>query len=152
MQLATYLGLVKNAEKQLALAFEMIAKKHSTDIEVLHSCKLLSRWSKDHVENLKMQIEKYGQKKADEPKHLASVLLKTKMGSLGLLRDLHGLWLLVCEVEMCYIIVSQAAKALRDKDLELMCEQFCEYANRQKIWLQTKIKNSASQTLVVAES
>ena len=152
MQLPAYLGLAKSAEEQLARAFEMIGKKHATDIEVLHGCKLLSSWSKDHVENLKLQIEKYGEKNIDEPKHLASVLLKTKIGSLGLLRDLHGLWLLACEVEMCYIIVSQAAKALRDKDLELMCEQFCEYANRQKIWLQTKIKNSASQTLVVAES
>jgi hypothetical protein len=152
MQLPIYLGLVKNAEEQLALAFEMIGKKHATDIEVLHGCKLLSRWSKDHVENLKLQIEKYGEKNIDEPKHLASVLLKTKMGSLALLRDLHGLWLLACEVEMCYMIIPQAAKALRDKELELMCEQFCEYTNRQKAWLQTKIRNSASQILVVADS
>jgi hypothetical protein len=152
MQLPTYLGLAKNAEEQLALAFETIGKKHATDIDVLQTCKLLSAWSKDHVENLKLQIEKYGQKNSSEPKHLASVVLKTKMGSLGLLRDLHGLWLMACEVEMCYIILSQAAKALRDKALELMCEQFCEYTNRQKMWLQTKIKTSASQTLVVADS
>ena len=150
MQLPVYLGLAKSAEEQLAMAFEAIGKKHATDIEVLQSCKVLSSWSKDHAENLSLQIEKYGQKNANEPKHLASVLLKTKMGSLALLRDLHGLWLLACETEMCYIIISQAAKALRDRELELMCEQFCEYTNRQKAWLQTKIKTSASQILVVA--
>ena len=152
MQLPTYLGLAKNAEEQLALAFHMIGKKHASDIEVLQTCKVLSSWSKDHAENLKLHIEKYGQENINEPKRLASALLKVRMGPLALLRDLHGLWLLACEAEMCYVIISQAAKALRDKELELACEQFCEYTNRQKAWLQTKIKTSASQILVVAGS
>ena len=152
MQLPIYLALAKTAEEQLALAFEMIGKKHAVEIDVLHNCKLLSSWSKDHAENLKAQMEKYGEKKINEAKDISSALFNTKMGSLALLRDLHGLWLLACEVEMCYIILSQAAKALRDRELELLSEQCCEHTGRQKAWLQTKIKTAASQILVVAES
>ena len=150
MQLQHYLGLVESAEEYLANAFEKTGRKHAVDIDVLQACKTLASWSRDHVENIRLQIEKYGRKKDDEPGDLSSVLLKSRMGAMGLLRDLHGLWLMTCEVEMCYIIIGQAAKALRDKDLELLCEQNCTYTNRQKAWLQTKIRTSSSQTLVAS--
>jgi hypothetical protein len=143
--------MAKKAEEQLANSFEYVGKTHATDIDVLQACKLLASWSKDHVENLISQIEKYATEKNDAPKNLTSIHFKAGTGALDLFRDLHGLWLLTCDVEMCYIIISQAAKALRDKDLELACEQFCTYSNRQKAWLQTKIKTSASQVLVVAD-
>lgn len=150
MQLPHYLGITIKAEEELASCLEKATLKHATDIDVMTTCKILASWSKDHVENLKLKSEKYGVKKHDEPSQLASIALKTKMGSLGLLRDMHGLWLMACEVEMCYIILSQAAKALRDKELILLCEEYCGFTNRQKAWLQTKIKTSASQTLVAA--
>lgn|SRR6476660_1844588 len=152
MQLPVYLGLAINAEEELADAFKMIAKKHATEVEVVRNCKLLSGWSTEHVENLKMQVEKYGEKNIHQANHISSNLFKTKPGSLGVLRDLHGLWLLACEVEMCYMVLSQGAKALRDSELELMSEQYCEYTGRQKVWLQTKIKSSASQVLIGAGS
>lgn len=152
MQVANYLGLIRRAEEKLAEAFERVGKQHAVEIDVLHMCKLFSSWSLDHVENLKLLVEKYGEKKNDEPKELSSVLIETRMGALGLLRDLQGLWLMASEVEMCYIILNQAAQALRDKELELSCRQFGTKTHRQKSWLLTKIKHAASQTLVVAES
>lgn len=152
MQVANYLGLVRRAEEQLSKAFEMVGKQHALEIDVLQMCKLFSSWSKDHAENIQLLIEKYGEKKDDESKDLMSALIETRMGALGLLRDLQGLWLMASEVELCYIILLQAAQALRDKELEMSCRQFGTFTHRQKSWLHTKIKHAASQTLVVAES
>ena len=151
MQVANYLGLVRRAEEQLAEAFKTVGHKHAAEIDVLQMCMLFASWSKDHVENIKLLIEKYGDKKYDEPKELASAVIETKMSALGLLRDLQGLWLLAGEVELCYIILSQAAQALRDKELEMSCRQFGTFTHRQKSWLLTKIKHTASQALVVVQ-
>jgi hypothetical protein len=152
MQIANYLGLVRRAEEKLAEAFERVGKQHAVEIDVLYMCKLFESWSLDHAENLKLLIEKYGERKDDEPKDLSSALIKTRMGALGMLRDLQGLLLMASEVEICYIILNQAAQALKDKELELSCRQFGTRTHRQKSWLLTKIKHAASQTLVVAES
>jgi hypothetical protein len=152
MQVANYLGLIRRAEENLAAAFERVGKQHAVEIDVLQMCKLFASWSKDHAENIKLLIEKYGEKKDDEPEDLLSALIETRMGALGMLRDLQGLWLMASEVELCYIILNQAAQALRDKELELSCRQFGTFTYRQKSWLLTKIKHASSQTLVVAES
>jgi hypothetical protein len=152
MQIANYLGLIRRAEEKLAEAFERVGKQHAVEIDVLQMCKLFASWSLDHAENIRLLIEKYGEKKDDEPKDLSAALFEMRMGALGMLRDLQGLWLMAGEVELCYIILNQAAQALRDKELELSCRQFGTQTYRQKSWLLTKIKHAASQTLVAAES
>jgi len=152
MQVANYLGLIRRAETHLAEAFEKVGHEHALEIDVLQMCKLFASWSKDHAENIKLLIEKYGEKKDDEAKDLFAAVIETRMGALGMLRDLQGLWLMASEVEMCYIILNQAAQALGDKELEMSCRQFGTFTHRQKAWLLTKIKHSASQTLVVAQS
>ena len=152
MQLSNYLGLIRRAETKLAEAFERVGKQHAVEIDVLQMCKLFASWSLDHAENLKLLIEKYGEKKDDEPDDLFSALIETRTGALGLLRNLQGLWLMVNEVEITYTIILQAAQALRDGELEMSCRQFGMYTHRQKLWLHTKIKHAASQTLVVASA
>lgn len=152
MQVADYLGLLRSAEEQLATAFETVGKQHAVEIDVLQMCKLFSSWSLNHAENIKQLIEKYGEEKDDEPADLYAALIETRMGALGLLRNLHGLWLMASEVEMCYMILLQAAQALRDTELELSCRQFGTETYRQKSWLTTRIKHAASQALVVAET
>jgi hypothetical protein len=152
MQVANYLGLIRRAEEQLAEAFEKAGRQHALEIDVLQMCKLFASWSKDHAENIQLLTKKYGEKKDDEPHDLFSAVIETRTGALGMLRDLQGLWLMASEVEMCYIVLLQAAQALRDKELELSCRQFGTFTHRQKSWLLTRIKHAASQTLVVAES
>jgi hypothetical protein len=152
MQVANYLGLTLNAEEQLADAFQSVGNRHTTEIDVLQTCKLFSSWSLDHAENLKPFIKQYGEKKEDEASALSDALFEKRMGALGLLRDLQALWLMTCEVEICYKVLLKAAPALRDKELELGCRQFLEQTLRQKAWLLTRISHSASQTLVVANT
>jgi len=152
MNVAQYISLVYTAEQKLSDAFERVAKQHSLEPDVLQLCKKFSTWSLDHVENIKKLTARYGEKSDDEPEDIYDALFdKPRMGAMGLLRDLHGLWLLANEVKLCWTILYQAAQALRDPELEMSCLQFGEQTNRQIAWLLTKIKQAAAQVLVVAE-
>jgi len=152
MKVARYVSLVHRAEQKLADAFERVAMQHSLEPDVLQMCKKFRSWCLDHVENLKKLTDRFGDKKDDEPEDIYDALFdKPRMGAMGLLRDLHGLWLLANEVKLCYVVLHQAAQALRDEELELSCLQLGEQTNRQVEWLLTKIKQSAAQVLVVTE-
>lgn len=152
MKVANYVSLVYRAEQKLADAFERVGAQHSLEPDVLQLCKKFNSWCLDHVENLKVLTDRFGDKKDDEAEDIYDALFdRPRMGAMGLLRDLHGLWLLANEVKLCYTILYQAAQALRDTELEMSCLQFGEQTNRQVEWLLTKIKLSASQVLVVAE-
>jgi hypothetical protein len=152
MNVAQYISLVYRSEQKLADAFERVARQHSLEPDVLQLCKKFESWCIDHVENIKKLTDRYGEEKDDEPEDIYDALFdKPRMGAMGLLRDLHGLWLLANEVKLCWTILYQAAQALRDDELEMSCLQFGEQTNRQVTWLLTKIKQSAAQVLVVAE-
>lgn len=152
MHVGNYLGLVHNSEQQLADAFMTIANHHADEPDIYQNCQLLSSWSRQHVQALKPLIDRYSEEKSEEPEKLSKTLFEEpRTGSLALLRDLHDLWLLANEVYLCWIVLSQAAKALRDKELEAACEQFDGQTKQQISWLLTRIKQAAPQTLVVAE-
>jgi hypothetical protein len=152
MNVAQYISLVYRAEQKLADAFERVATQHSLEPDVLQLCKKFSTWCLDHVENIKKLTDRYGDDEDDEPEDIYDALFdKPRMGAMGLLRDLHGLWLLANEVKLCWTILQQAAQALRDQELEMSCLQFGEQTNRQIAWLLTKIRQSAAQVLVAAD-
>jgi ferritin-like metal-binding protein YciE len=152
MHLGTYLGIVHESEQQLVQAFKKVGKKHGKEPDILHICQKLASWSENHVKGLKKFVEKYNEKKSDEPDRLSKDLFsEPRSGSLALLRDLHDVWLLVQEVELCWKVILQAAQALRDKDLEALCQQSNDENDRQAAWLLTRIKQAAPQVLVVPE-
>ena len=151
MHIKNYLGLVHNSEKDMAKAFTLVAVHHGDEPDIRQTCEKLASWSANHVENLKPLIEKYSEEKNKEPNKLTRTLFdKPRSGSLGLLRDLHDLWLLANEVKICWIVLLQAAQALRDEELELACQQFSAQTKQQLDWLLTRIKQAAPQSLVVA--
>lgn len=152
MHLGNYLGLVHHSEQQLADAFETIAQHHGDEPDIYQNCLLLSSWSQQHVQRLKPLIDRYSEKKNEEPERLTKTLFEEpRTGSLALLRDLHDLWLLANEVYLCWIVLLQAARALQDEELETVCQQFNDETQRQISWLMTRIKHASPQTLVVAE-
>jgi hypothetical protein len=152
MHLANYLGLVHDSEKDLAKAFLKVAKHHRDEPDIFQMCQKLASWSEDHVSNLKKFVDRYSENKSSEPDKLKKTLFsKPRSGSLALVRDLHDLWLLANEVQLCWIVILQAARSLRDKELELACQQFDGQTQKQLSWLLTRIKQAAPQALVVAE-
>jgi hypothetical protein len=151
MHVGNYLGILHRSEQDLADAFKTIADHHGEEPDVYNMCKLLASWSEEHVEDIKPLVDRYSEEKSDEPDRLKQSLFEQpRSGSLALVRDLHDLWLLANEIHLCYIILLQAARALRDLEMEKICQQFDEQTERQILWLLTRIKQAAPQALVVA--
>ncbi|MGI2905225.1 hypothetical protein [Tolypothrix sp. VBCCA 56010] len=151
MHVGNYLGLVHHSEQQLSNALMMVASHHGDEPDITQTCKLLASWSRANIESLKPLIERYAEEKSDEPERLTQVLFKEpRTGSLALLRNLHDLWLLANEVQLCWMVLLQAAKALRDKELEATCVSCSGQTKRQVAWLMSRIQQAAPQTLVVA--
>ncbi|QJX47729.1 molybdopterin oxidoreductase [Hymenobacter taeanensis] len=151
MNLAHYIGLLENSEKQLTEAFEYVANKHKDEVDIEQVCLKLSAWSREHHGRIMPFVEKYSEDHESEPASLKRDLFtKKRRGSLALLRDLHDLWLLTQEAQLCWIVIRQAALGLRDEDLK-SCYQFCNTrTKRQAEWLLGRIKQAAPQTLLVA--
>lgn len=151
MHVGNYLGLAHNSEQQLADAFRTIADHHGDEPDIYQTCQLLASWSQNHVQALKPLIDRYSEHKSDEPEQLSKTLFEEpRTGSLALVRDLHDLWLLANEVHLCWTVLLQAARALRDRELESACQQFDDQTHRQITWLMHRIKQAVPQALVVA--
>ena len=152
MYISQYIDLVCRTEKDLTTAFKKVATAHGDEVDVFQTCMLLSTWSQALASDLEPFVDKYKKEKDKEPDHLSKMLLKdTRKGDLALLRDLHDVYLIVSEVEVCCVILKQAASGLRDKELIETCEEVERQSKRQLSWLLTRMKSAAPQTLIVAE-
>lgn len=152
MHVGNYIGLVQSSEQQLAKAFAQVADHHGDEPDIYQVCQTLSGWSQQHVTDLQPLVDRYAATKNDEPDRLSQTLFEEpRSGGLALLRDLHDLYLLASEVELCWVVLLQAARGLRDQELESRCEEFDRTTKRQITWLMTRIKQAAPQTLIVAD-
>lgn len=150
MHLSHYLGLLESSEQQLTDAFEHVSHKHRAEPDIEQMCAKLSAWSREHRGKVLGFVQKYSQEPGQEPKDMKRTLFSQKrQGSLALMRDLHDLWLLTQEVQLCWVVIRQAALALRDEELKAT-EAFCAArTKRQTKWLLSRIKQAAPQTLIV---
>src|SRR5262249_934128 len=124
MYLARYLGLLCGTEEALARAFMMVSERHNQDAEVRYTAAKLASWSSLHLAGLAPFVARYGTRGADEPSRLRDALFSgLRAGGLGLVRDLSDLVLLATEVELARTAVAQAARALRDVELEDACRR-----------------------------
>ena len=151
MQLAHYLGLLHRAEVTLADAFREVAEAHADESDVDHQCRRLAAQCDRHARELTAFADRYGEEQDDEPERLHSELFQgSRSGPLGLLRDLHDLYLMACESDISWTLVGQAAQGARDIELhELVGRCEGETAIQLK-WLKSRMKEAAPQTLVVA--
>jgi hypothetical protein len=151
MQLAHYLGLLHRAQEELAKAFREIGEGHADEQDVFHQCRRLARQCDAHAEALAPFAERYGEEADDEPERLHSTLFEgAREGPLGLLRDLHDLYLMASECDITWTLVGQAAQGARDTDLLEVVER-CEGETATQLkWLKSRMKEAAPQTLVVA--
>jgi hypothetical protein len=152
VQLAHYLGLLHKAQIELAAAFREVAGAHGDEVDVANMCERLAAECDRHGEQLEPFARRYGEDAPDEPERLHSELFKgPRSGGLGLLRDLHDLYLMATECDIAWTLVGQAAQGARDREL-LAVVQGCEGETAIQLkWLQTRMKEAAPQALVVAE-
>ena len=151
MHIGHYIDLVHRTEIDLAKAFKLVANAHGDEVDVYQNCILLSSWSNALANNFEPIANRYTKKTDKEPDRLTQTLLeKTRKGGMALLRDLHDLYLIVTEVQVCCTILKQGATALRDEALVTICEETLRQSKRQLSWLKTRMKSAAPQTLIVA--
>jgi hypothetical protein len=151
MHLAHYLGLLHKAQVDLAAAFREVAEAHREEVDVFHTCSRLARQCDAHAERLEPFAERYGEDAPDEPDRLYSELFRgPRSGGLGLLRDLHDLYLMACECDMAWTLLGQAAQGARDRDM-LETVRGCEHETAMQLkYLRTRMKQAAPQALVVS--
>ena len=151
MNLAHCLGRLHHAASALADAFTQVADAHGDEPDVALDCQRMSRQCQAHVDELRPFVDRYGEDADDEPDRLHSDLFQgTREGGLGLLRDLHDLYLMASESDLTWTLIGQAAQGARDRDL-LEVVRRCETdTSTQLAWLKTRSKQAAPQALVVA--
>lgn len=152
MHIGKYIDLVHRTEVDLVNAFKLVAKAHGDEVDVYQTCMLLSSWSQTLANDFEAIVNRYKKESDKEPDRLAQTLLKkTRKGAMALLRDLHDLYLIVSEVQVCCVILKQGASALKDEVLLSMCEETERQSKRQLSWLLTRMKSAAPQTLIAVE-
>lgn len=152
MHIGNYINMMHQTGQDIANAFRLVGKEHSSEPDIQETCRLLASWTDELVQKFQPFTEKYAEQKSKEPERLMGALFnKPRKGSLGMLRDLQDLWLMTNEGEICCVILRQAASALHDKELVEMCNEIEKTAKRQSAWLLTRMKSAAPQTLIVAE-
>ena len=151
MQLAHYLGLLHSSQVDLEKAFREVAAAHTDEADVARQCERLARQCDRHAQLLEPFAARYGEEAEDEPDRLHAELFRgTRTGGLGLLRDLHDLYLLACHCDMAWTLVGQAAQGARDRELLAVVEGCEGETEIQLKWLRTRMKQAAPQALIVA--
>jgi HPP family protein len=150
MQVAKFLGLTKKSESELADAFILVANKHENNAEIRDMCKQFGKWSHSNLDALAPLLQRIGDEPADAPERLRSALFHGfGVGGVGLLRDLQDLSLLGRQTHLNWIALLQCAKELPDSEMESVCTQAKEVNEKQLAWLETQIKTTAPQALMV---
>ena len=152
MHLGTYLSLVASSEQQLAAALDQVAQYHTDEPEIYQLCPLLASWSRENLVALRPFLARYSLPLFATAEQVPPALFAgPRPGSLGLLRDLHDLWLLASQVHLCWLLLSKGAQALHDSALATTCLAGNLHTERQRNWLLGRLKEEAPQTLAVAE-
>jgi hypothetical protein len=128
MHMARYLDLLHRSEFAAATALRTTATAHADEPDLAHTGLLL----------------------ADQCEQHSQLLTGPREGGIGLLRDLHDLYLLAAECDVCWTIIGQAAQGARDPDLLSIVHGCAEQTTTQLAWLRTRMKHTAPQALIVA--
>ena len=147
---ANYLGLARRSEGHLAESFRAVAEHHAHEPDIVQTTRLLASWSEENGQALDPLVARYDQSQETEPDALHRALFHgPRSGGLGLVRDLHDLWLLTQEVKLAYELLTQAAMALRDREMETILGRVSTRTQRQADWIRTRIDHAAPQALTV---
>ena len=152
MHLSSYLGLLETGCATLAGSYRQVAEGHADEADVRQICEHFAAQCDRHEERLKPFTRRYGSHPSGEPERLHDDgLSETRSGGLGLLRDLHDLYLLASYLNVAWTVVGQAAKGARDQELIRAVEQCARETESQQRWLMTRMKAAAPQALLVAD-
>ena len=144
------LGVLEESISCIAEAFTAMKERHQDDPEVVGGCTLLESWSRRHGDDLRSFAESSPRNaKVEGQRQRPKVFTSRKQAGVGLLRDLQDLFVMAHRVKIAAVTLAQAARTLRHKPLESTLSRIEFQTERQIGWIQTKLKHSAPQVLVV---
>jgi formylmethanofuran dehydrogenase subunit D len=147
---ASYLALARQSEEHLAESLRAVAEHHGEEPDIYQMTQLLASWSAAKGPTLDPLIARYGTTTENEPEALHRALFHgPRSGGLGLVRDLHDLWLLTQEVNLTYEVLTQAARGLRDEEMKSILRDASMQTHRQADWLRTRVDQATPQALTV---
>jgi hypothetical protein len=150
VQLAHYLALLEQSQRKLADAFGVVADAHGDEVEVRRTGRRFAAQCRDHADRLESFAHRYGLDGDEPPDALHGELFHgPRTGPLGMLRDLHDLYLMAAECDMVWTLIGQAAQGARDRDLLGVVTGCEEETAVQLKWLETQLRQAAPQVLVV---
>lgn len=151
MHLANYLGYLHKTELHLAEAFRKVGEGHAEEADVYHTCNTLAKQCEEHAGRLGPFVDRYGEDAPEEPDRLYHQFFdEIRQGGLGLLRDLHDLYILANACDIAWTMIGQAAQGAGDEEL-LEVASVCEGQTTIQIkWLKTRMKQAAPQALLVS--
>ena len=148
--LADYIGLLLASEERLVRGWEKLRRGHARTPDIGPQSTLFMAWSHDNAAVVRSYVDKYGERREGEPEALdRALLIDRPQTAFGLLRDLQDLWLMANESTVSTAVLIQGARALGDRDLEKDLRRVEERNERQRVWLLTRIRQAAPQTLTV---
>ena len=141
MHLGHYVRLLQHSQETLTHAFREIGDAHASEPDVRIDCIKFAAQTDQHVTKLSLALQRYADDLPNEPDRLLSGLYAgPRTGALGLLRDLHDLYLLTSECDIASSLVGQGARAARDRELIAITEQCDRQLAVQLAWLRGRMK------------
>lgn len=145
-----YVGLLDATERQLGEALKAVAEHHPLESEIKAACEKFATWTTAHVESLKPVAARFKAQDDSEPKRLRAAMFQgPRIGGLGLMRDVHDLWLLAQDAWIGWLALEQVAKALEDKTLAEISDKNGGEAGLIAAWCQTQFKAHIAQALLM---
>jgi hypothetical protein len=151
---------VQEAEAELAKQLRSVGERHATEPDLYHLGHTLARQCADHVRRLAPFAERYGASSSTDNNITESpgvleglrrtssrLISRSEASGLVLLRDLRHLYLAAQNAEIVWVILLQAARAVRDRELIEAASLCREEAEARGKWLRTRIKESCPQVL-----
>jgi hypothetical protein len=135
-----YFALVRHAESTLDSAYRQVGAAHADEADVAHLCPRLAAQCAEHADRLGRRDGVASPLAFNGPHE----------GPLGLVVDLHELYLLATHAELGWTAILQAAQAARDGELRDLAQRCQSQLASQLKWLRTRVKEAAPQALVVA--
>jgi Lon protease-like protein len=142
MKLGHLLAHLRQLEDGLVDSLCAAADRHSDDHDVFHQCRTFAARATTRAEKLDRIRDRY----PGEAEWASAVSGESD----DLLENLRALHLRIREVAITWEMAAQAAKATRDQDLLVLSTASQTQVGMQAKWIETRIKTSAPQALVVA--
>jgi hypothetical protein len=141
------------AETELADEFRKVGERHAVEHEVFHTAHVLAAQCEQHAARLQLISDRYSADVPDDAdggpwqsvlaslrRALTEPLGHTKATGMILLDDLRTLYLAAEDCSIRWVMLGQAAKAVRDKELLLLVTECHTETEVQVKWLTTQIK------------